>query len=160
MHQGENGDVGNCYVSANGKHVGLDSRKLKIWASAIVSSFHYIWNLYWHWHFRPLLMLPRTSHRTRLTLMVYVMDDSLQVSHVVILCVHKRFLQHPAITPAHYWWQPCSLCLQILCRSALVHCPLLAKVCRPPLVIQRQCLCLFRHFPDKDPNFMHALVTS
>jgi hypothetical protein len=36
-HQGEHGDVGYCYVSPNASHVGLNNRKLKLWASAIVS---------------------------------------------------------------------------------------------------------------------------
>jgi hypothetical protein len=36
QHQGENGDVGHCYVAHNGDHVGLNNRRLKLWASAMV----------------------------------------------------------------------------------------------------------------------------
>lgn len=36
QHQGENGDTGHCYIGPNGEHTGLNSRRLKIWASAIV----------------------------------------------------------------------------------------------------------------------------
>jgi len=42
LHLGENGDAGYCYISPNAVHIGLNNRKLKIWASAIVSSLHHI----------------------------------------------------------------------------------------------------------------------
>lgn len=35
-HQGEHGEPGYCYVDDAGVHLGLNSRKLKIWAAAIV----------------------------------------------------------------------------------------------------------------------------
>lgn len=35
-HGGEHGEHGYCYVSPTGEHVGLNNRKLKIWAAAIV----------------------------------------------------------------------------------------------------------------------------
>lgn len=38
QHKGENGDSGFCYISPNGEHLGLNSRKLKFWAASIVSS--------------------------------------------------------------------------------------------------------------------------
>ncbi|KIK42782.1 hypothetical protein CY34DRAFT_68804, partial [Suillus luteus UH-Slu-Lm8-n1] len=38
QHQGEHGDVGFCYVSANATHIGLNNRKLKIWAAAIAAA--------------------------------------------------------------------------------------------------------------------------
>ncbi|KAG6904417.1 hypothetical protein DXG01_010072, partial [Tephrocybe rancida] len=34
-HQGEHGEPGFCYVDTAGNHLGLNNRKLKIWASAI-----------------------------------------------------------------------------------------------------------------------------
>ncbi|TFK80000.1 hypothetical protein K466DRAFT_504633 [Polyporus arcularius HHB13444] len=34
-HQGEHGEPGHCYVDASGEHLGLNSRKLKLWAAAI-----------------------------------------------------------------------------------------------------------------------------
>jgi hypothetical protein len=37
QHQGEHGEDSYCYTNANGEHIGLNNRKLKIWASAIVS---------------------------------------------------------------------------------------------------------------------------
>ncbi|KAJ6601564.1 hypothetical protein B0H10DRAFT_1823908, partial [Mycena sp. CBHHK59/15] len=37
-HAGENGDVGHCWIDVGGNHVVLNMRKLKMWASAIVSS--------------------------------------------------------------------------------------------------------------------------
>lgn len=40
-HQGEHGEPGACYVDSAGNHLGLNNRKLKIWASAIVSSIQY-----------------------------------------------------------------------------------------------------------------------
>jgi hypothetical protein len=36
-HQGEHGEAGHCYVNPMGEHVGLNHRKLKLWATAIVS---------------------------------------------------------------------------------------------------------------------------
>jgi hypothetical protein len=36
-HQGEHGQAGACYIDSAGNHIGLNNRKLKIWASAIVS---------------------------------------------------------------------------------------------------------------------------
>ncbi|KAJ6473089.1 hypothetical protein C8R45DRAFT_835651 [Mycena sanguinolenta] len=36
-HAGENGDLGHCWIDVGGNHVGLNMRKLKIWASAIVA---------------------------------------------------------------------------------------------------------------------------
>ncbi|KAJ7778022.1 hypothetical protein DFH07DRAFT_766239 [Mycena maculata] len=36
-HPGENGDLGHCYIDVNGKHIGLNMRKNKAWASAIVA---------------------------------------------------------------------------------------------------------------------------
>jgi len=38
LHQGENGDSGFCFVGPDGSHIGLNHRKLKIWAAAIVRS--------------------------------------------------------------------------------------------------------------------------
>lgn len=38
-HHGEHGEAGFCYVDPNGRHSGLNNRKLKIWAIAIVSFF-------------------------------------------------------------------------------------------------------------------------
>jgi hypothetical protein len=35
-HQGEHGEPGFCYIDSTGGHLGLNNRKLKIWASAIV----------------------------------------------------------------------------------------------------------------------------
>jgi len=36
-HLGEHGEPGYCYIAATGEHLGLNSRKLKLWAAAIVS---------------------------------------------------------------------------------------------------------------------------
>ncbi|KAG0695438.1 hypothetical protein DFH29DRAFT_1005463 [Suillus ampliporus] len=36
-HQGESGGIGYCYVSPTGEHVGLNSRRLKIWVSAVAA---------------------------------------------------------------------------------------------------------------------------
>ena len=36
QHLGEHGEPGLCYITPAGEHVGLNMRKLKIWASAIV----------------------------------------------------------------------------------------------------------------------------
>lgn len=41
QHQGESEDAGLCYIAHNGDHVGLNNRRLKIWASAIVSHSFY-----------------------------------------------------------------------------------------------------------------------
>jgi hypothetical protein len=38
QHHGEHGEPGFCYIAASGEHVGLNTRKLKIWAAAIVST--------------------------------------------------------------------------------------------------------------------------
>ncbi|KAH7903026.1 hypothetical protein BJ138DRAFT_1198541, partial [Hygrophoropsis aurantiaca] len=37
-HQGEHGEPGYCYVSPTGEHLGLNNRKLKIWAAAIAAA--------------------------------------------------------------------------------------------------------------------------
>ncbi|KIK76654.1 hypothetical protein PAXRUDRAFT_18046 [Paxillus rubicundulus Ve08.2h10] len=37
-HLGEHGEVGYCYVSSTGEHLGLNHRKLKLWAAAIASA--------------------------------------------------------------------------------------------------------------------------
>ncbi|KDR67216.1 hypothetical protein GALMADRAFT_80029 [Galerina marginata CBS 339.88] len=37
-HQGEHGEPGACYVDSAGNHLGLNNRKLKIWASAIAAA--------------------------------------------------------------------------------------------------------------------------
>ncbi|KAG1732927.1 uncharacterized protein EDB91DRAFT_1057805 [Suillus paluster] len=37
-HSGEHGESGHCYVSAMGEHVGLNHRKLKLWAAAIAAA--------------------------------------------------------------------------------------------------------------------------
>ena len=37
----ESGDAGLCYIAHDGDHVGLNNCRLKIWASAIVSSSFY-----------------------------------------------------------------------------------------------------------------------
>ncbi|KAH7903888.1 hypothetical protein BJ138DRAFT_965420, partial [Hygrophoropsis aurantiaca] len=37
-HQGEHGEVGHCFVDASGEHLGLNNRKLKIWAAAIATA--------------------------------------------------------------------------------------------------------------------------
>nr|GAT48927.1 predicted protein [Mycena chlorophos] len=36
-HKSENGDVGACYIDGNGNHIGLNMRKLKAWAAAIIA---------------------------------------------------------------------------------------------------------------------------
>ena len=36
-HVGEHGELGYCFVNACGEHLGLNHRKLKLWAAAIVS---------------------------------------------------------------------------------------------------------------------------
>lgn len=38
QHLGKNGDTGHCYIGPNREHAGLNSRQLKMWASAIVIS--------------------------------------------------------------------------------------------------------------------------
>lgn len=45
QHQGEHGEPGHCYVDANGGHVGLNHRRLKIWAAAVVSNPTISWDL-------------------------------------------------------------------------------------------------------------------
>ncbi|KAH7903729.1 hypothetical protein BJ138DRAFT_1120100 [Hygrophoropsis aurantiaca] len=37
-HQGEHGEAGYCFVDASGEHLGLNPRKLKIWAAAIAAA--------------------------------------------------------------------------------------------------------------------------
>lgn len=39
QHQGENGDTGHCYIRPNREHTSLNSCRLEIWASAIVSVY-------------------------------------------------------------------------------------------------------------------------
>ncbi|KAF8176897.1 hypothetical protein K438DRAFT_1727053 [Mycena galopus ATCC 62051] len=36
-HAGENGDVGHCWIDVGSNHIGLNMRKLKMWASVIVA---------------------------------------------------------------------------------------------------------------------------
>ncbi|KAJ7856212.1 hypothetical protein B0H14DRAFT_2352800 [Mycena olivaceomarginata] len=36
-HHGENGDIGHCWIDPNGNHTGLNMRKKKMWASAIIT---------------------------------------------------------------------------------------------------------------------------
>jgi hypothetical protein len=38
QHRGEHGEDGHCYVNANREHIGLNNRKVKIWAWSIVSA--------------------------------------------------------------------------------------------------------------------------
>jgi hypothetical protein len=36
QHLGENGSVGHCYVTQGGRHIGLNMRRLSLWAAACV----------------------------------------------------------------------------------------------------------------------------
>lgn len=36
-HAGKHGEHGYCFINAGGEHLGLNHRKLKLWAAAIVS---------------------------------------------------------------------------------------------------------------------------
>ncbi|KAJ7051597.1 hypothetical protein C8F01DRAFT_639347 [Mycena amicta] len=36
-HQGENGKVGHCYIDVDGNHMGLNMRKFRAWAAAVVA---------------------------------------------------------------------------------------------------------------------------
>jgi hypothetical protein len=40
QHRGEHGEVGYCYVWPNGGHLGLNNRRLAIWAAAMVRTTH------------------------------------------------------------------------------------------------------------------------
>jgi len=42
-HQGEHGEPGFCYVDPNSRHIGLNNRKLKTWAAAIVGLSETMW---------------------------------------------------------------------------------------------------------------------
>ncbi|KAG2131759.1 hypothetical protein DEU56DRAFT_914323 [Suillus clintonianus] len=37
-HLGEHGEPGHCYIASTGEHLGLNSRKLKLWAAAIAAA--------------------------------------------------------------------------------------------------------------------------
>jgi len=37
QHLGENGSIGHCYVMSVGRHIGLNMRRLSMWAAACVS---------------------------------------------------------------------------------------------------------------------------
>jgi hypothetical protein len=60
QHYGEHGEPGFCYIAASGERVGLNTRKLKIWAAAIVST------KYWsHSTCRPMNPFQAASDATK-----------------------------------------------------------------------------------------------
>jgi hypothetical protein len=64
QHQGEHGEPGYCYITPSAEHVGLNNRKLKIWATAIVSKTVIIRTANCIIYCRLPLMLQNMSHRT------------------------------------------------------------------------------------------------
>lgn len=92
-HQGKHGQDGHCYISVMGDHLGLNNRKLEMWAAAIVSWFLLLFHLhlYWHHFHRLLGMLQNMNLPIPLTSTVFVMavflTQSLKATqdHVLLL---------------------------------------------------------------------------
>ena len=105
-HHGEHGEAGFCYIDPNGNHLGLNMRKLKVWAAAIVSlpsRMYRCWaDRFYRLPTKPQSMFPPTQQISMapetvgLSLCVRAGAKTKGRAHPPLLVTSRHFSQRPS----------------------------------------------------------------